>query len=65
MEEMGRILYQALRDGFAQVLEESGILEELDLEGCVVDAVVAWLDVKADDELKKRLRKLLGILDEE
>lgn len=64
MEGFEQLIYKAMRDGFRDYLEQNSIVEEIDFEGALVDALVAWLELE-EPSVKDRLRKLIASIDEE
>jgi hypothetical protein len=66
MDEISDLLFAAIREGFKEALMESGILEELDFEGALVDALFSVLEQEeTDSDLKKKLKAFLRKLNEE
>jgi hypothetical protein len=66
MDEISDLLFAAIREGFKEALMESGILEELDFEGALVDALFSVLEQEeTDSDLKKKLKAFLKKLNEE
>jgi len=66
MDEISDLLFAAIREGFKEALEESGVLEELDFEGALVDALFSVLEhEETDSELKKKFKAFLKKLDGE
>jgi len=66
MDEISDLLFAAIREGFKEALQESGVLEELDFEGALVDALFSVLEQEETDfELKKKFKAFLKKLDGE
>jgi hypothetical protein len=66
MSEISDLLFAAIREGFKEALVESGILEELDFEGALVDALFSVLEQEeTDSDLKRKLKAFLKKLNDE